>query len=45
MFRTFRRDFSPKVNIIERLEFELAYYDVAIQHVSYDATMTSSLPV
>ena len=26
---------SSKVNVIERLEFELAYYDVAVQHISH----------
>ena len=32
-----------KVNIIARLEFELAYCDIAIQHVSHYATET--LPI
>ena len=31
---------SLKVNVIERLEFELAYYNVAVQHVSYYITRT-----
>ena len=26
---------SPKVNMMARLEFELTYYDVAVQHVSH----------
>ena len=29
---------SPKVNVIARLEFELAYYNVTIQHVSHYTT-------
>ena len=28
------REFSPKVNLITRLEFELAYKDVAFEHSS-----------
>ena len=35
---------SPKVNEIARLEFELAYYDVAVQHVSYNAIWTPPPP-
>ena len=31
---------SPKVNVIAWLEFELAYYDIAIEHVSHYATGT-----
>ena len=27
---------SPKVNVIERLEFELGYYGVAVQHVNHE---------
>ena len=30
------------MNAVERLEFELAYYDVAVQHVSQYATGTLS---
>ena len=26
---------SPKVNVISRIEFELAYSDVTVQHVSH----------
>ena len=32
---------SPKVNTIAQLEFELAYSDVEIHHVSYYSTWTS----
>ena len=28
-------DISPKANIIARLEIELAYYDITVQHVSH----------
>ena len=38
----FSKGISPKVNIITRLEFERAYYDVLIQHVSHYTT--DSLP-
>ena len=31
----FPRDFSPKENVLVRLEFELAYYDVIAQYVSH----------
>ena len=31
---TFPEGISPKVNVITRLEIELAYYDVAVQFVS-----------
>ena len=30
----------PKLNIIARLELELVYYDVAVQHISYYMTGT-----
>ena len=29
--QTFPKDIRPKVNVLERLEFELAYYDFAAQ--------------
>ena len=32
---TFSPDISLKVNVIVRLEFDLASYDVAVQHVSH----------
>ena len=37
---TFCKGISPKVNVMARLEFELVYYDVAIQHASYYSTGT-----
>ena len=30
----------PKVNVISRLEFELAYYDISVQDISHYATET-----
>ena len=32
---TLLKDISPKVNVIAWLEFELAFCDVAVQHVSH----------
>ena len=32
---------SPKVNVIAQLEFELAYSNVTIQHISHYAMVTS----
>ena len=37
---TFLKVITPKVKIIERLEFELAYYDVTVRHVSHNTTGT-----
>ena len=43
---TFRKSISPKVNVIEWLKFELAYYDVTVQYametfsLSVDAKVT-----
>ena len=37
---TFPKSISSKVNVIASLEFEHAYYDVAVLHVSHDATGT-----
>ena len=34
----FSRDISPKVNLIVRLEIELAHYDVTAKHFSRYAT-------
>ena len=34
---TFPKGVSPKVKIIARLEWELAYNDIAVQHVSHHA--------
>ena len=36
--KTFPKAISPKVHLLARLEFELAYYSVAVQHVSNYAT-------
>ena len=38
----FPKGVSPKVNVIARLEFELAYYDVTIQNVSHYTTSPRS---
>ena len=38
--RTFPKDINPKVNIIGRQEFELAYDKIAVRHVSHHATRT-----
>ena len=38
----FVNSISPKVNAIVRLESELAYYDVAIQHLSHNTRKTPS---
>ena len=38
--KRFHKGISPKVNVISRLEFEPAYFDVPIQHVSHYATRT-----
>ena len=36
----FLKGIRPKVNAIARFEFELAYNDIVVQHVSYCATET-----
>ena len=36
---TFPKDISPKVNVITWLEYELVYYDIAVQHVSRYTTV------
>ena len=35
---TFPKDICPKVNVIARLEFELAYYDFAVHHFNHYTT-------
>ena len=30
----------PKMNVIARLEFELVYFEAAVQHLSHDTTQT-----
>ena len=42
---TFPKGISPKVNVIAWLEFELAYYDVKVQHVNHYATRAHTPPV
>ena len=37
---TFCKDISPKVNAIERLKFEPAYYGVVVKHVCSNSTET-----
>ena len=37
---TFPKGICPKVNIIARLEFELAYYDSVVQRFNHYATRT-----
>ena len=34
------KSLSPKVNLIAQLEFELTYYNVAVQHISHYTTET-----
>ena len=36
---------GQKVNLIALLEFELAYYNVAVERISYNTTMISPLCV
>ena len=31
---------KPKMNVMDRLEFELVYYNFDVQHVSYNTTVT-----
>ena len=37
---TFLNDIRPKVNVLARLEFDHAYFDVAVQHISHYAMGT-----
>ena len=39
---TFLKGISSKMNVIERLKFEHAYHDLAVQHFSHYATETSA---
>ena len=39
--RTFLKDNSPKMTVTARLEFDLAYFDVIVQHVSHSLTCSS----
>ena len=43
VFHSFPNGISPKVNVIARLEFELAYYVVTVQHFSHYTMKTSSI--
>ena len=36
MIHAFPKGISPKVNVLARLEFELAYYDVKLKHVRHN---------
>ena len=38
----FSKGINPKVNIIAWQEFELIYYDVAVQHINHYTMGTSS---
>ena len=38
----FLKDISPKVNVIAQLDFELAYFDVAVKYINHYATRTPS---
>ena len=40
MVHTFPKDICPKVNVIARLEFELAYYDPAVHRFNHFTPMT-----
>ena len=40
VLRTFPKGISPKVNVIARLGFELAYYDSAGQYFNHYITRT-----
>ena len=41
----FPKGISRKVNVKARLEFELAYYDFAVEHVSHDIIGDINLPI
>ena len=43
--RALPKDFSLKMNVNALQEFELTYYNVAVQHVSHPATGTASFSV
>ena len=40
MVHTFLKGICPKVNVIARLEFKLAYYDAAFQRFNHYTTNT-----
>ena len=35
---TFPKGFSPKVNVIEYLEFDFAYYDITVEDINHNTT-------
>ena len=37
MVHTFSKDINSNVNVIAKLEFELFYYNVTVEHVSHNA--------
>ena len=39
----FPKNISPKMNVITHVEFELAYYNVTTQHISYNAPGTLTI--
>ena len=49
VFNTFSKDISLKVNVIERLEFELIYKEAVVQLVSHytpwDSSTLITMPV
>ena len=44
-FHAFPKGMNLKVNVIARVEFELAYLETAVQHFSHKATETPSTRV
>ena len=44
-FYTFSKDISPKVIVLARLEFELAYFGAAVQRLGYYTTGTPTAMV
>ena len=44
-FQTFFKGISPKVNEIARLDLELSYYSVAVQHISYCSPEISQIGI
>ena len=39
------KDINPKMNVIPRLEFELALYDVTVRYVSQYLTVTTPITI
>ena len=40
----FPKSRRPKANVTAQLDFELVYYNVAVQHISHDDTETFASP-